>query len=207
MIQTSVKKLTFAEFLDRYPEGYGIFELVNGEIVQLDAARAHKNVSRYLVKSFDREIERLGLDYIVDKDIIIRTFTADGEERGRIPDVSVVNASVWNSNVTAYGALNEPIQLAVEVKSTNWDDDYVDKLDEYQRLGIREYWIVDYLAIAARSYLGNPKVPTVFIYQLIEGKYQVKSFRGTETIISPTFPELQLTVEEIVKSSQMGKRL
>lgn len=205
MIQTSVKKLTFAEFLARYPEGYGIFELVNGEIVQVDATRAHKNVSRYLVKSFDREIERLGLDYIVDKDIIIRTFTADGEERGRIPDVSVVNASVWNSNVTAYGALTEPIQLAVEVTSTNWDDDYVDKLDEYQRLGIHEYWIVDYLAIAARSYLGNPKVPTVFIYQLIEGKYQVKSFRGTERIISPTFPELQLTVEEIVKSSQMGK--
>lgn len=205
MIQTSVKKLTFAEFLARYPEGYGIFELVNGEIVQVDATRAHKNVSRYLVKSFDREIERLGLDYIVDKDIIIRTFTADREERGRIPDVSVVNASGWNSNVTAYGALTEPIQLAVEVTSTNWDDDYVDKLDEYQRLGISEYWIVDYLAIAARSYLGNPKVPTVFIYQLIEGKYQVKSFKGTERIISPTFPELQLTVEEIVKSSQMGK--
>jgi len=205
MIQTSVKKLTFAEFLDRYPEGYGIFELVNGEIVKVDATRAHKNVSRFLVLAFNDEIRRLEIDYIVDKDIIIRTFTADGEERGRIPDVSVVNASIWNSNVTAYGALTEPIQLAVEVTSTNWDDDYVDKLDEYQRLGISEYWIVDYLAIAARSYLGNPKLPTVFIYELIEGKYQVKSFRGTERIISHTFPELQLTVDQIVKSSQMGK--
>jgi Uma2 family endonuclease len=28
----------------------------------------------------------------------------------------------------------------------NWDNDYIDKLDEYQRLGILEYWIVDYLA-------------------------------------------------------------
>lgn len=205
MIQTSVKKLTFAEFIDQYPEGYGIFELVNGEIVRVDATRAHKNLSRFLMLAFNDEIRRLKLDYIVDKDIIIRTFTDDGEERGRIPDVSVVNASVWNSNVTAYGALTEPIQLAVEVTSTNWDDDYVDKLDEYQRLGISEYWIVDYLAIAARSYLGNPKVPTVFIYQLIDGQYQVKSFRASERIISPTFPELQLTVEKIVKSSQMGK--
>ena len=41
-----------------------------------------------------------------------------------------------------------PIQLAVEVTSTNWEDDYLDKLEEYQRLGIAEYWIVDYLAIA-----------------------------------------------------------
>lgn len=205
MIQTSVKKLTFAEFLDEYPKGYGIFELVNGEILQVDSTRAHKNVSRFLMLAFNDEIRRLELDYIVDKDIIIRTFTADGEERGRIPDVSVVSASRWNSNVTAYGALTEPIQLAVEVTSTNWDDDYIDKLDEYQRLGISEYWIVDYLAIAARSYLGNPKVPTVFIYQLIDGQYQVNSFRGNEKIISPTFPELQLTAEQIVKSSQIEK--
>ena len=203
MVQTTVKKLSFIEFLEQYPDGYGIFELVNGEIVRVEATRAHKNVARYLVKNFDREIDRLGLDYIVDKDIVIRTVTADGEERGRNPDVSVVSASSWNSNVTAYGALIEPIQLAVEVTSTNWDDDYVDKLDEYQRLGISEYWIVDYLAIASRSYLGNPKVPTVFVYQLIDGQYQATAFREGERIISPTFPELQLTVEQIVESSQM----
>ncbi|MCZ0905316.1 Uma2 family endonuclease, partial [Microcoleus sp. HI-ES] len=84
-------------------------------------------------------------------------------------DVGVVKASVWNSNVRGYGALTEPIQLAVEVTSTNWEDDYVDKLDEYQRLGICEYWIVDYLAIASRAYLGNPKIPTVFVYSLENG--------------------------------------
>ncbi len=205
MVTTPVKKLTFAEFLEQYPDGYGIFELVNGEIVRVEPTRAHKNVARFMVKSFDREIDRLGLDYIVDKDILIRTVTANGQEQGRNPDVSVVKASLWNSNVTAYGALVEPIQLAVEVTSTNWEDDYVDKLDEYQRLGIAEYWIVDYLAIASRNYLGNPKVPTVFVYQLIDGQYQVQAFKGSDRIISPTFPELQITVEQVVNSSQMGK--
>ena len=205
MVTTSVKKLTFAEFVQQYPDGYGIFELVNGEIVRVEPTRAHKNVARFLVKSFDREIDRLELDYIVDKDILIRTVTANGQEQGRNPDVSVVKASLWNSNVTAYGALVEPIQLAVEVTSTNWEDDYVDKLDEYQRLGIAEYWIVDYLAIASRNYLGNPKVPTVFVYQLIDGQYQVQAFKGSDRIISPTFPELQITVDQVVNSSQMGK--
>ena len=202
MVQTKTK-LTFADFLEKYPDGSGIYELVNGEIVKVEATRAHKNVARYLVKSFDRESDRLELDYIVDKDIVFRTVTASGQEQGRNPDVGVVKASVWNSNVRSYGALTEPIQLAVEVTSTNWEDDYVDKLDEYQRLGICEYWIVDYLAIASRAYLGNPKIPTVFVYSLGNGSYLVESFRGNERIISKTFPELEITVEQIVISSQM----
>lgn len=202
MVQTKTK-LTFADFLQQYPDGSGIYELVNGEIVKVEATRAHKNVARYLVKSFDRESDRLGLDYIVDKDIVIRTVKPSGQEQGRNPDVGVVKASVWNSNVRGYGALTEPIQLAVEVTSTNWEDDYVDKLDEYQRLGIVEYWIVDYLAIAARAYLGNPKVPTVFVYSLENDRYVVQSFRDNERIISPTFPEIEITVEQIVLSSQV----
>jgi Uma2 family endonuclease len=205
MTTTTSKKLTFAEFLEQYPDGYGIFELVNGEIVQVEPIRAHKNVARFLVFAFNDEIKRLQLDYIVDKDVVFKTVTASGEERGRNPDVSVVSASLWNSNVLAYAALTEPIQLAVEVVSSNWEDDYVDKLDEYQRLGIPEYWIVDYLAIASRNYLGNPKLPTVSVYRLVEGEYQVQKFTGSDRILSPTFCELELTVEQIVSASQMRK--
>jgi len=202
MVQTKTK-LTFADFLQNYPDGSGIYELVNGEIVKVESTRSDKNVARFLVCGFNDEISRLELDYIVDKDIVIRTVKASGQEQGRNPDVGVVKASVWNSNVRGYGALTEPIQLAVEVTSTNWEDDYVDKLDEYQRLGIREYWIVDYLAIASRAYLGNPKVPTVFVYSLENDGYLVQSFRGNERIISQTFPELEITVEQIVLSSQV----
>lgn len=202
-MNTTIKKLSFLDFLKQCPDGKGIYELVNGEIVEVEATRAHKNVARYLVKCFDRENERLGLDYIVDKDIVVRTVTASGQEQGRKPDVGVVNATLWNSNVLTYGAVTEPIQLAVEVVSTNWEDDYIDKLDEYQRLGISEYWIVDYLAIASRSILGNPKLPTVFVYQLINDKYQVSCFKNSDHIVSDTFPELNLTVEQICQASQI----
>ncbi|MCC5655981.1 Uma2 family endonuclease [Nostoc sp. XA010] len=204
MVQIPVKKLTFEEFLEQYPDG-GIYELINGEIIPMEATRAHKNAARFLMLAFNDEIRRLGLEYIADKDIIIRTFTDAGEEQGRNPDVSVVSASQWNSNVLAYGALIEAIQLAVEVTSTNWDDDYVDKLDEYQRLGIPEYWIVDYLAIASRAYLGNPKLATVFVYQLVKGQYQVQKFTDNDRIISTTFPKLELTVKQVVAASQIQK--
>ncbi len=202
MTVTTLTKLDFGQFLQQRPDD-GIYELVNGEIVKVEAIRARKNVARYLMFGFNDEIRRLQLDYIVDKDIVIRTVTNKGDQRGRNPDVSVVSASLWNSNVTTYGALIDAIQLAVEVTSTNWEDDYLDKLEEYENLGIKEYWIVDYLAIASRSYLGNPKLPIVFVYELVDGKYQKKAFIGTDKIISATFAELNITVEDVIKASQI----
>lgn len=82
--------------------------------------------------------------------------------------------------------------------STNWEDDYLDKLEEYQLLGVTEYWIIDYMAIASRSYLGNPKQPTVFVYTLTEKQtYEMKAYQNDSLIISPTFPDLQLTPQQI----------
>ncbi|BAY64451.1 hypothetical protein NIES22_45490 [Calothrix brevissima NIES-22] len=192
------QKLTFYQFLEQCPEE-GFYELVNGEIVEVRATRNHDDVADFIADSFKDEIKRLNLNYVVNNTAVIKTITAEGVEQGRKPDVSVIDKDIWRSNRTAYSALEESIQLAVEVTSTNWEDDYIDKLDEYQRLGIKEYWIVDYLAIGLREYLGNPKVPTVFVFVLdSNGRYQRHQFRGAERIISPTFPELTLTAEQIL---------
>ncbi|MHC5825410.1 MAG: Uma2 family endonuclease, partial [Nostoc sp.] len=42
--------------------------------------------------------------------------------------------------------------------------------------------------------------PTISIYQLIDGEYQVTQFRSSDRIVSPTFPELNLTAEQIFKA-------
>ncbi len=184
--------------MEQYPDD-GRYELVSGEIVRILATRQHEDIAYFIAKQLDREVDRLGLNYKVSGRIMVATLTPAGQEQGRNPDVSVVSLDVWRANRSAYSALREPLQMAVEVVSTNWEDDYIDKLDEYQRLGIAEYWIVDYLAIGSRDYLGNPKVPTVFVYQLDEnGVYQPAAYRGGDRIVSPTFPELQLTVEQIL---------
>ncbi|MCC5629483.1 Uma2 family endonuclease [Nostoc sphaeroides CHAB 2801] len=191
-------KLTFEQFLEQCPEE-GLYELVNGEIVEVRATRNHDDVADFMADSFKDEIKRLNLNYVVKNTAVFKTITANGIEQGRKPDVSVIDKDTWRSNRSTYAALEEPIQLAVEVTSTNWEDDYIDKLDEYQRLGITEYWIVDYLAIGLREYLGNPKVPAVFVFLLdAEEKYQRTLFRGSERIISRTFPELALTADQIL---------
>lgn len=201
MTPAQTKPLTFEEFLEQYPEDGGIYELVDGEIVEMRATRAHSNVARYIAKCFDREVERLNLGYVVERTATVRTTTKDGREQGRNPDISVIDEALWDSDLSAYAALREPLQLAVEVVSSNWRDDYIDKKDEYERLGILEYWIVDYLALASAEYIGQPKVPTVSVYRLVEGQYQVTQFRNDERIVSPTFPELEIAVASIVAAS------
>ena len=193
------QNLTFEQFVKQLPDEEGRYELVNGEIVKILPIRLHEDLADFLVKQFDREIDRIPLNYRVSGRFMVRTLTSNGREQGRHPDVSVIDKTLWESKPFAYSAITEPLQLVVEVVSTNWEDDYIDKLDEYQRLGISEYWIVDYLALGSRDYLGNPKVPTVFVYLLDENRvYQMTAFRGNERIISRTFPELVLTAEQVL---------
>lgn len=194
----STQNLTFEQFLEYDVEEEGRYELVNGELVRILPTRQHENIADFIADALRDEVKRLNLNYRVSDRIVVRTLTANGQEQGRHPDVSVVDKTLWDSNPAAYTAFREPLQLAVEVVSTNWEDDYIDKLDEYQRLGISEYWIVDYLAVGSRNYLGNPKVPTIFVYLLDEGGvYQTRFCRGTDRINSQTFTELKLTVEQV----------
>lgn len=194
------QKLTFAQFLKQYPED-GRYELVNGETVRILATRQHEDIADLIADAMKTENQLRRLNYKVSNRIVLATQASNGKEQGRNPDVSVIDRDQWRAERMAYTALREPIQLAVEVVSTNWEDDSIDKLDEYQRLGIPEYWIVDYLAIGSRTYLGNPKPPTVFVYLLDENQvYQSTAFKGDERIRSRTFPELSLTMNQILNA-------
>ena len=49
-------------------------------------------------------------------------------------------------------------------------------------MGIFEYWIVDYLGLGGRRYVGNPKQPTLSVYELVDGEYNLTQFRGHDKI-------------------------
>ena len=200
MIATKVKKgLSLAEFLEYDFEDEGRYELVNGEIVKVQPTRKHDNIAEFISDLFKAEVKRLNLNYRVSGRILLRTFNKQGNEQGRFPDVSVVDKIKWDANLNAQSVWYEPLELVVEIVSNNWEDDYLDKLEEYQNLGIKEYWIVDYLALGSRNYLGNPKLPSTLVYLLDEkGIYQGKTYQENEPIISATFPELKLTMNQIL---------
>ena len=200
MTQATVRSLGFLEFIENCPDDGKRYELVNGQIVEMTATRAHDDVADFIYDALRDEVRRTKANWKITRFGSVKTLRDDGLQQGRTPDVSVIDRVTWNADLRAYAALDEPIQLAVEVTSTNWRDDYLYKLAEYESLGIVEYWIVDYLALGAARYIGSPKTPTISVYQLVDGEYQLQQFRGDDFISSLTFPEIQISARSIFES-------
>ena len=179
------QKLTFEQFIELCPAGKN-YEFVNGQIVNTSgnfSCAKHDDAVELIALSLAKIISLLSSNYGIEK-------------KFRINPQLAFFADLCVSNKTTQ---SPSIQVVIEVVSFGWEDDYIDKFDEYQRLGIPEYWIVDYMAIASRDFLGNPKIPTVFVNLLDEnGKYQTTKFTGDVKIISRTFPELDLTAAQIL---------
>jgi Uma2 family endonuclease len=205
MTQAILKPVTFDEFIDWYPENYeNRYELHNGSIVQMPKATGEDSeVAGFLVAELNFEIRRLGLPYFVPKECVVK---ADNELSGYEPDAIVLDRQGTDSEPRwkkeSIITMGSSVRLIVEVVSTNWRDDYGYKLVDYEALGISEYWIADYLGLGGRRYIGNPKQPTFSVYQLIDGEYQVSHFRGSDRVVSPTFGQLNLSVQQIFSAGR-----
>ncbi len=82
--------------------------------------------------------------------------------------------------------LEEAPILAIEIVSPNARiTDYRYKRSEYAAKGIPEYWIVD----ASKN--------RITILTLVDGFYEEAIFEGNDRIISGTFPDLDLTAEQV----------
>ncbi|NJO42739.1 MAG: hypothetical protein HC769_26885 [Cyanobacteria bacterium CRU_2_1] len=55
-------RLNFDQFLDQYPDGKGMYELVDGEIVEMRAIRWHDDIADFLCRQFNSEVDRLNLN-------------------------------------------------------------------------------------------------------------------------------------------------
>jgi Uma2 family endonuclease len=206
MTQAIPKLVTFEEFVDWLPENRRVrYELHQGEIVEMaQPVGEHEEVKGFLGIEITVEIKRLGLPYFMPNQAIVRPPEKDS---GYFPDILVLNRAnlenekLWKKQSTV--SLGASIPLAIEVVSTNWRDDYYLKYADYEEMGIPEYWIVDYAALGGRNFIGNPKQATISVCNLVDGEYQISKFRDSDCIISQTFPELNLTPNQIFQAAVM----
>ena len=197
MTQAKQRFRTIEEYLG-YDDGTDTrYELVNGELVEMPPENPlNRKIASFLFAAFIR----LG----VSEDLLaIGTqiaVTSSENISARQPDL-VVHSS--ESNAALEGVKSDLITqgmpnpaLVIEVVSLgdpgdkNYDRDYIHKPKEYATRGIPEFWQID------------PSRSVVIVLNLKDGAYQSREFRGSDRVLSPTFPDLQLTAEQILRAGR-----
>jgi Uma2 family endonuclease len=202
MVQSASKILTVDEFISHYGE-CDRYELIDGELIEMEPTGPHEQVSALIGRKLNVEIDRQDLSYFIPHRCLIKLLGAETAFR---PDLIVldqtqlINEPLWQQEPVITS--ENSIKLIAEVVSTNWQNDYARKAEDYALLGVPEYWIVDYLGIGGREYIGKPKQPTVTICTLIVDEYQKRLFQNNDQLISSIFPNLQLTPQKIFTAVQ-----
>lgn len=201
MVHVALKPLTFEEFLIWDDGTDRNFELIDGFPMPVkDPNAKHEDLAARLSAYIENLCETLDLPYVPRLSKQIRLKTEPGQrERSRRGDIVIFDRAEWlrlKESPSSAAAYNPP-PIVIEIVSNNWRDDYLTKLAEYETLGVRELWIVDYGAFGAARYTGDPKLPTLSVYVLVDGEYQVQQFRDDEQVESSTFPDLNLTAFQV----------
>jgi Uma2 family endonuclease len=195
--------ISFDEFLIRYG-GDNRYELIDGEVFDLEPTGSHEEVAALITTKICVQIDVASLPWFVLQRGILRPANI-GMTAFR-PDVAVIDRNqltqemYWSEQSIL--TLGSSIKFVAEVVSGNWQNDYSRKVEDYAVLGIPEYWIADYAGLGGTRHIGKPKQPTLSICTLVNGEYEIQQLRGNESIVSPTFPDLKLTAEQVLKAGR-----
>lgn len=201
MTQTVAPKTfaTLEEYLSDDNETDARYELVDGVLVEMGAEhRLNEKIALWLLTEF---LKHVPIDRIARGTQIS---VSSPSVTARNPDLMVLTAELDQLLTQKKQSLITPEMppplLVVEVVSPgepgtdNYDRDYVEKPREYAERGIPEYWIID------------PKERQITVLRLEKGIYiEVGVFRTDEAIVSPEFPELDLSADRVLNAGRSGK--
>lgn len=196
MTQTKTKFTSIEEFL-AYDDGTNTrYELVDGVLVDMGTeSTINTIIAGFLFAAFLQSgipAYRIGFKQYIA--VSSTSVTA------RDPDLIVHSEGSFaaiDGLPQALIAADVPVPLMVieivspgNPGSDNYKRDYVEKPQEDAARGIPEFWRVD------------PERSVVAVLKLEDEAYESRDFRGSESIVSCTFPNLQLTAEQILRAGR-----
>ena len=198
---TQQKPLSIDEFLAAYGSD-NRYELIDGEVFDLEPTGPHEEVAAFLTAKLCVQIDLATLPWLVLQRGLFRPANV-GVTAFR-PDVMVIDREqlpyepLWQEQSIL--TLGPSIKFVAEVVSSNWQNDYARKVEDYAMLGIPEYWIADHAALGGIKHIGKPKQPTLSVCTLLDGEYEIHQFRGNQPVTSSIFPNLRLTAEQVLQA-------
>jgi Uma2 family endonuclease len=195
--------ISFDEFLARYGRD-NRYELIDGEVFNLEPTGSHEEVAALITTNLCVQIDAKDLPWFILQRGILRS-SNPGMTAFR-PDVAVIDRTELTKELLwadqSILTLGSSIKFVAEVVSSNWQNDYSRKVEDYAVLGIPEYWIADYAGLGGTRHIGKPKQPTLSICTLVNGEYEIQQLRGNQSIVSLTFPDLKLTAEQVLMAGR-----
>jgi Uma2 family endonuclease len=193
------RPVTVEQFIAGYSDD-NRYELIDGEVFDLEPTGSHEQVAAFLDRKLNVQIDQLDLPYFILQRGILKPL---GDFTAFRPDITVVDGTalaqepLWAKESIL--TLGNTIKFVAEVVSSNWQNDYARKFEDYAILGIPEYWIIDHQGLGGELFIGRPKQQTLTLCVLAgDGRYQTTILRGNQLIVSPTFPNLKLTAEQVL---------
>ncbi len=165
------KPLNFDEFLAHYG-GDNHYELIDGEVFDLEPTGSHEQVAAFITTKVCVQIDEKGLSWFVLQRGLLRP-----SNMGMIafrPDVAIIDRDelikepLWSDQSIL--RLGSSIKFVAEVVSSNWQNDYARKVEDYAAFGIPEYWIADCAGLGGTRQIGKPKQPTLSACTLVAGE-------------------------------------
>jgi Uma2 family endonuclease len=186
------QRLTFAEYLKYTEASDRSYELVNGQLILMSLETGkHGAIIKSLERTLETEITNQNRDWVVLPGLVgVRSPRGGKWDTCSIPDLVIIPLEQWQTLETREAVIefteSPPILLVEVVSESTKNTDYRAKRSEYSILDIPEYWIVD------------PLLAKITILTLDDGWYEPAEFQGDDLIRSPTFPNLQLSVDRIL---------
>ncbi|MEL6606258.1 MAG: Uma2 family endonuclease [Cyanobacteria bacterium J06614_10] len=195
----NTRTLTFDEFV-QFDDGNELneYELIAGRLALMsEPSDWHEEILEFLSFMSELQYRRQKLSYSVRK----RSALMIDSIRGRRPDIAVIDRPSTRREDRLPGIRTTP-RMVVEIASGNWSTDLVDKQEEYEALGVNEYWIVDYRGQIPAKYCQRGKGKKVIVLKLFNELYQKAEYLEGEIVPCFTFPDLKLTVDQILAAEE-----
>jgi Uma2 family endonuclease len=191
MTIATARRMSLEEYLT-YDDGTDTrYELEDGVLVEMGAENPlNPTIATFLLITFFQ----MGVPFsrlVIGHQIGVSSSKATARQPDLIVHSPESLAAIFDDGKLLRADCSAPL-LVVEVASSTKTDkksrdrDYIQKRSEYAKRGIPEYWIVD------------PEKAVVLVLTLVGSAYQETSFTGNGAIVSPSFPGLTITADEVL---------